>query len=276
MGKRFFKSSYVFHSFIVAFILIIVLIPILWTFLSSLKQRVDVFSEIPIILFKPTFNNYGNLIFGDHPVYPYFINSFIVTGGVVLLGSTVGLMTSYGLARFRIKIEKHVLFFFLSLRMAPPIAVALPLFMMFSQLRLIDTYIGVIFAHSTFIFPFVVWMMTSYIREIPYDLEEAALIDGCSRFVAFRKIILPLTIPGLATTILFAVLLSWTEFLFSLVITGSNTKTVTVAITESWGGIVVDWGMLTSFSIIAMAPVIIIAFVLQRHLIRGLTFGALK
>jgi multiple sugar transport system permease protein len=188
----------------------------------------------------------------------------------------IGSLAGYGLARTQTRHAKTLLFGLLAIRMFPQILLALPFFVMARQLGMIDTYPMMILAMVAINQPFTIWLMRSFFIDVPMELDEAAMIDGCNRWQAFVRVILPTVRPGLAVTALFSMLLAYNEFLFALILTGSKTKTLPVAIAEYGGEDINYWSLSAAGAIGIMLPAVIFTVLVQRHLIRGLTFGAVK
>lgn len=253
------------------------LFPLLWTLSLSLKSQVDALSYPPKFLSVPTFSNYVK-VWRESDFLKYCLNSLIIALSATCIGLTLATPAAYVLSRKQYKPQgsKFMLFGVLSTRVVPQITFMIPFFIFFRKLHLIDTHISVIVMHLTIILGFGIWMMRSYFQEIPYDLEESALIDGCTYFSAFRRIILPLAAPGIATTAIFSFNYSWNEFLYALILTGKNTKTVPLGVYNWVGYEEINWGGLTATAILALVPILIFYSFVQKGLVRGLTMGAIK
>ena len=249
--------------------------PIFWIVTTSLKHRVDVYTEKPVLLFSVTWQNYQR-IFELHDFGRYLLNSFIVATSVTLIIVYFGALAAYALTRWRIKGYNWVSLAIISARMFPPIALLPSFFLFASRIGIVDTRQVLIFAHATYGLPFIVFMLAGFFRQIPRDLDDAALIDGCSYFQLFNWIILPSVAPGLAATAILSFIWSWNEFLFALVLTRASSKTLPVVISEFIGFVQVDWQGLTAMATILLLPSIIITFAAQKYLVRGLTAGAVK
>ena len=260
---------------IAAVIFGVILFPPVVLFLTSIKTELDALSFPPKWIFKPTLENYTE-IFEFSPFARYLLNSFIVaslnTGVVLVLGS----FAAYSLARFRFKGADDIAFWILSVRMMPPVAAIIPIYIIMRNLRLLDTPWSLVITYLTFNLPFAVWMMRSFFREIPREIEESALVDGCSIFRSFRSIALPLVAPGLAATGILTFIFSWNEFLFALILTGSKAVTLPVGITGYMKETGINWGYMTAGGALALIPVIVFTVLAQKHLVKGLTMGALK
>ncbi len=253
----------------------VILFPPVVLFLTSIKTELDALSFPPKWIFKPTLENYTE-IFEFSPFTRYLVNSLIVaafnTGVVLILGS----LAAYSLARFRFKGADNIAFWILSIRMMPPVAAIIPFYIIMRNLRLLDTPWSLVIIYLTFNLPFAVWMMKSFFQEIPREIEENALVDGCSVFGAFRTIALPLVAPGLAATGILTFIFSWNEFLFALILTGSKAVTLPVGITGYIKETGINWGYMTAGGALALVPVIVFTILAQKHLVKGLTMGALK
>lgn len=258
-------------------LVVVYLFPLVWTVLVSFKTQVDALSYPPKIFSKITFQNYSEVWENSH-FLQYCKNSIIIAVSATSIGLLLGTPAAYVLARkqYRPKGSQFFLLGVLSTRVVPQITFMIPFFIFFRKLHLIDTHISVIVMHLTIILGFGIWMMRSYFQDIPYDLEEAALIDGCGYFSAFSKIILPLAGPGLATTAIFSFNYSWNEFLYALILTGLNTKTVPLGVYNWVSYEEINWGGLTATAILALIPILIFYSFVQKGLVRGMTMGAVK
>jgi multiple sugar transport system permease protein len=248
--------------------------PLLWLFISSFKRRVDIFNPTPTLSFSPTLDNYvSSLWYGGFLNNLY--NSMIVAGVSTLIALIVGVPAAYSLARNGDRGKLYMLVL-LAARMLPAMVLAVPLFVIASNLGLTDTYAAVIAAHLTFSIPFTVWMMRGFFAGIPAELHEAARLDGCSEARTFFQVILPLAKGGLAATAIFCVINSWNEFLFALVLTGRSTQTLPVAIPTLITPIGTSWGQIAAVGTVTVIPVAIFAFIVQKHIISGITGGAMS
>jgi len=265
----------IFYGGVIA-IVTIATFPIAWMALTSLKISKDIFAYPPLFLFKPHLCNYWKIIVSPTGYLNFLLNSVIVA--VVSTSLVLILVTpaAYTFAKFRFKSREHLMFWILTTRMMPPASIIIPLFLLFKFLGLLDTYLGLISAHTLFNLGLATWLLIGYFKEIPRELEDSAMVDGCSRWGAFIRITLPLTAPGIAATAIICFIFSWNEFLFALILTGVETKTMPVGLTGFWTQLSVIWGELAAGSMIAILPVLVFALIVQRHLVRGLTLGALK
>ena len=250
-------------------------VPIVWIVVSSLKSPLEVTRIPPTLAFTPTTVNYHNLVFA-RGAGRAIMNSAVVSILTVLACGALGTLAGYGLARLRGVASRQLAFYFLSTRFAPPVAAVLPLFVLFRTAGLLDTKAALIIAYTAFNMPLVIWMMRQFFMELPPDLEEAALIDGASQATAFLKVSLPLVAPGLAATAVLVFIFSWNEFLYALILSGGTLRTLPVMSASFATDRLVLWGELSAAAVISFAPVAVFAVILQRYLLRGLTFGAIK
>ena len=264
---------------IILFVIIVItaffIIPLFWLFLTAFKQRSEAFSLPPSIIFSPTLDNF-KFIFMTQRYSHFLINSLVVVIFSTAISLTLGSLAAYGLARFKIPKAKDISFWILSMRMLPPIAVVIPFFLMMRRFGLLDTRLSLIILYPVFNFPIVVWMMRVFFNDIPSEIEESAMVDGCSRMGAFLRITLPLAAPGLAASAILCFIMSWNEFLFSLILTGLRSRTLPVATIGLQTNRAILWGPLCGAAIIIILPVLIFVILMQKHLVRGLTFGIVK
>jgi multiple sugar transport system permease protein len=257
-------------------IVTIAVFPIVWMVITSLKMSKDIFGYPPLFLFKPYLGNYWKIIVSPTGYPKFLLNSVIVAMGSTSLVLILATPAAYVFARFQFKFRRDLMFWILTTRMMPPAAVIIPFFLIFNLLGLMDTHQGLISAHTLFNLGLATWLLTGYFRDLPKELEDSAMVDGCSRQGAFVRIVIPLTAPGIAATAILCFIFSWNEFLFALILTGVRAKTMPVGLTGFWTTLAVIWGELAAGSIIAVIPVFVFALLVQRHLVRGLTLGALK
>ncbi len=267
-------------SFTLIFCTILILValllfPVYWILTISLKTQVEAFKTPPSHIFIPTFDNYRRL-FVEANFFRYYLNSIIVSVGAAGVGLMLGVPASYALSRGNFKGKNALLFGILTSQMAPPILFIIPYFMVYIQLNLIDTWIGLIIVFLSTTLALVIWSMRAFFDDIPIELEEAARIDGASDFQTFFLVVLPLVATGMAAAGIFAMILSWNQFLFPLVLTRSKTITATVAVIKFASAEAEDWGLMTSGSIILTLPVIVFTIIIRKFLQRGMISGALK
>jgi multiple sugar transport system permease protein len=252
-----------------------VIVPIATVFLNSFKPATAIFTTTPEFVFAPTLAHYAGVL--AHGTFPRQIaNSALIATGTTILSILIGTPAAYALARIPFRGSRWWFFTFLFARMVPAVALVVPMFALLDRLGLRNTHLGLILTHTSFALPLVVWMMHSFFQDLPRELEEAALIDGATRFQAFRLIALPLAKPGLAVAAVLTVFFSWNEFLFALVLSGPATQTVPIGVSAFIGTVSVDWGGSSAAAAIAMLPMFLIGIGIQRFLVRGLAMGAVK
>ncbi|ADG83104.1 carbohydrate ABC transporter permease [Thermincola potens] len=254
---------------------VIALFPLYWLVTTSFKPPLEVFSTQPLGTFVPSFENYKVVLFND--MFPkYLWNSVIISLITVLITLPVGSLAGYAFARFKIKNKDNWFFMVLTTRMAPPVAFAVPLYLLMVRFGLVDTYVGLIAIYIFMNLAFCIWLTRGFFEEIPPDVEEAAMIDGCSRLQAFWKVTVPLTAGGLIATGVLMFIFTWNEFFFASILTQSIAKPFTVHLTSFFGSKRILWGELAAASTIGSLIPIIFAIVMRRYLVRGLTMGAVK
>jgi len=262
------------YIFIILFLLVY-LTPYLWLVMTSIKTRLDAFSIPPKLFFKATFDNYRT-VFLEKRFLTNLKNSLIVTSMTTLISLLVGLPSAYAFSRFPFAGDKILYFYLLGTRFTPVIVLALPLYFIMTTLGLLNTYVGIITAHTAFNIAFVVWMMKGFFDTLPKEIDESARVDGCSWFGVFLKIGIPLTSHGIAATAVFCAINSWNEFLMALILTGRNTATLPVAIPGLLTPQGTFWGQIAAVGSVITIPVLIFAFIVQKYMIRGMTAGALR
>lgn len=260
------------------------LFPIFWMVLVSLKSGTELFTTQ--FIFTPTIENYYAIFFGDprasagvvaRQEFPrFFLNSLIVSSGAVIVSLLVGVPAAYALARFRFKGKEDLAFTFLSFRFAPELVVLIPLSVIYRQLGLYDTYAGIIWVYQLVTLPLLIWVLRSYFEDISPDIEQAAMVDGYPWWRIFFSILLPLVRPGLAAASLLAFVFAWNNFIFPLVLGGSNVQTVTVSALGYISSAQGFFNRMAAASVVSSIPQIVLALSIQRYLIRGLSFGAVK
>lgn len=256
---------------------VVFLFPVFWMVLSSFKEQRDIFTMPPTLFFTPTLETYiGYMQRAD--INRRLINTIIVAAGSGALSIAAGAMAGYALARIKLRGAGTIGVLILLSRGVPPIALAVPMFLVARSLGVTDKHITLILAYCTFLIPYVMWLMRGFFLALPRELEESAMIDGCSRFGAFFKIIVPISMPGLLSTLIFSMILAWEELLFALVLTNRHASTIPVSIAGIAGDTVngANWGALTAVGTITVIPVVIFALLVQKWLIQGLADGATK
>jgi multiple sugar transport system permease protein len=289
-------------------ITVIYLIPFLWIISTSIKPFKEITSVPPKVFFRPDLTNYiklfttrtqlreelspreieestwyerkiydlGQRIIGPSKYLLRVFNSLIIAGLSTLFAVTLGTLSAYGYSRFEVRGKQDWLFFILSTRMLPPIVVTIPIFLMYRFLGLNDTRFGLILLYTVFNVSFAVWVMKSIIDEIPTEYEEAAMVDGYTRFEAFRKIVLPQAATGIAATAVFCFIFAWNEYVFALILSMRRAQTAPPFIPSQIGTGMIEWGVIAAGATLFLIPVAVFTFFLRSHLLRGITFGAIR
>jgi multiple sugar transport system permease protein len=281
--RRVLRTLFIYTGMAIA--LIVILGPFAWLLISSVADKVDLLSRpLSWIPAHVSFQRFVDLTIGGSPgdsqaqgFRSALMNSMLIASVTTIVGVSVGTVAAYAFSRFRFPGRGWMILAFMGTTMLPPIALLLPLYQIMNTLGLTDTPLALIIIYSSFVTPYVVWLMRGFLDTIPRDLDDAARVDGCSRLGVLWRIILPVSKPGLLSTALLAFLLAWDEFLYALVITQTNaSKTVPVALNDFIGRYGVDFGRLAAGGVIAAIPPLIIAFVFQRYIVAGLTAGSVK
>ncbi|MGO1078581.1 carbohydrate ABC transporter permease [Inquilinus sp. CA228] len=263
------------HAIALIAIALVCVFPFYWMVTTSLKDQAVALASPPAWLFEPTLDHY-RMVLGPKDVGPSLLNSIIVAVSTTALAILLGTPAAYALARFEFRGKSDLWFWFITNRMVSPIVLALPIFLLARNLNLIDTHLVLILLYLTFNLPIVVWICADQFRGIPRDLDDAARIDGASRFTVFWRIALPLAAPGVAVSAIFSFIFSWNELLYALVLTRSATRTAPVAATSFMSGYDLPWGQIMATGTLIVLPVIVFALIVSRQLVRGLTMGAVK
>ena len=250
--------------------------PVLWGLLTSFKTERDVLAYPPKFIFEPTLANYREVLFGTSSILPNLWSSIVVATTSTVLTMLIAVPAAYALARLRFPGKKSSGFYVLATQMLPPVGLIIPYYLALQKLGLLDSYSGLTTIYLTFSLPFAVWLMVSYFEDVPYEMEEAALLDRAGRLRTLWYVILPQVRGGIAVTAVFVFLNAWNEFLFAVVLGGSNVRPVTVAMFNFISVEQTQWARLAAAAMLAMAPVIVIGLAAQRHIVKGLTVGAVK
>lgn len=258
-----------------ALALAFILLPIVWMLLTSFKPNMEAMSLPPSIVFHPTLENYSTVLH-DSGFLKSFLHSTVIAALTTLLTLLCSSTSSYALTRFRLVGASTLSTMILITRMVPAIVLGLPLYIMASKSGLLDTYFIMVIAITTFALPFQIWLLLGFFAQIPKALDESALIDGCSRYSAFARVILPVAAPGLAATAIMTFLFSYNDFFFSLILTGNHVKTAPLAVMEYMGLRTFDWGAIMASGILLAVPTLFIGIAFQRFMIQGMTAGAVK
>jgi multiple sugar transport system permease protein len=287
---------------------IVTMIPLIWILATGFKSPADSISYPPKVFFEPTLEGYVNVftsrtrqtpeymatlpepttwydkmvrsrnmvIAGPSRFTERYMNSLVIGFGSTFLAVFIGTLAAYAFSRFKIKGENDLLFFILSTRMMPPIAVAIPMFLMFRKLGLNDTHLGMILLYTAVNVSLAVWLLKGFIDEIPKEYEEAAMIDGYTRIQAFRKVVLPQAMTGIAATAIFCLIFSWNEYAFALLLTSGNAQTAPPFIPTIIGEGGLDWPAVGAGTTLFLLPIVIFTVALRKNLLRGITFGAVR
>lgn len=271
---------------------VICIFPVFWTVTTSLKIAADVMrgNLVPLLDFQPSWLGWRSLglspdtIFETSTVRAEFMrrfwNSVIISGTSSTLAVFLGTLAAYGLSRFSYKFgymrNSDISFFFLSQLIMPPVVLALPFLVLYKQLALLDTYLGMIAVYTLMVLPIVVWIMRDQFATIPVELEEAALVDGLSIWGAFSRIIVPLVLPGMIAAFILALILCWNEYFFAALLTSTNTNTLPVMIASQTGSQGINWWSMAALSTAGILPLVFVGVLLEKHIIAGMTAGAVK
>ena len=264
---------------LLALFAVVMLFPVLWMLETALKETKDIYATPAKVItgWTPTLDHIKDVFSSNSPVFKGFKNSVIVASASTIVATVLGVPAAWAYSRFKIPGKKDQLFFILSTRFMPPVVVVIPIFLMFRDLNLLDTLQGLILVYAAFNLPFTIWMMKGFIDDVPAEYEEAAMLDGFSRFEAFWRVTMPLLIPGIAATAVFALIFSWNEFVFSIfLITDPDTRTAPSAIAGLIGGTTIDWGLVAASAMVFAIPVLLFAFLVRKHLVAGVTLGAVR
>ena len=259
----------------IVFFLIFTLIPLYWVFITSIKPSDD-YLAVPPVFFptEPTIVHYTAALFAYRGL-DGLINSVVISVLATVLSTVFGTLMAFSLARFNTG-GQHLSFWVLSQRFLPPIAIILPIFLIYRGLGLHDTHFGLIIAYTVFTLPVTVWMMFAYFRQMPRSLEEAALVDGCTRWQALWRVAIPLAAPGIVAAAVFAFIACWTEFFFALILTSRTAFTLPTVFRAFIGFQGAQYGEASALAIVSLVPSIVLGILAQRHLVRGLTLGAVR
>jgi multiple sugar transport system permease protein len=261
-----------------AVVLLLILWPFAWQVITSLKPAGEIFSKPVLLLPREVYlKNYADVFSSGPPFHRYILNSIVIAGFATVVSMTVGALCGYALARLPLKGKNLVLMVFLAAAMFPQVAVLSPLFLILRSLGLLNTHIGLGLIYTAYGLPLAVWMFNGFFRDVPKELEEAALVDGCTPLSALYRVVLPVAGPGFFSAAILVFIFSWNEFLFSLVFNTSLTmRTVTVGISLFPGLYETPWGTIFAAATIITLPVILLVFFFQKRIVAGLTAGAVK
>jgi multiple sugar transport system permease protein len=251
------------------------LIPFLLVFVTSIKPPRDAIAMPPRWIFPPTLVNYAVLL-KNMGFVRTIVNSLVIAGSSTILSTGAGILAGYAFARFKFRGRGIISSLILFLRLVPPIVFIIPYFLIWKTLGLSDTYISMILMYMSLCLPLLVWMMRSFFIDIPVEIEEAALVDGCSRWKTLRLILIPAVLPGVLASSTLAFISLWNEFMLALINTGRRTRTLPIEIYNSIGYYSLDWGKLSSTAVLAIIPAVLFIALTQKYIVRGLTMGAVK
>ena len=250
--------------------------PVIWGLLTSFKTERDVLAYPPVWIFKPTLDNYREVIFGSSSILPNLWSSLVVSMAATALTMVFAVPAAYAMARLRYPAKRTSGFYVLATQMLPPVGLIIPYYLALQKIGGLDTYGGLTAIYLTFSLPFAIWLSVSYFEDVPLEMEEAALLDRAGRLRTLWYVILPQVRGGLAVTAIFVFLNAWNEFMFAVVLGGNRVRPVTVAMFNFISVEQTQWSRLAAAAMLAMAPVILIGIFAQRHIVKGLTVGAVK
>lgn len=271
MKKRKLKSEVIF-ALLTIVVLLIFSFPFIWMFLASFKNQAQIMSNDHFFIFKPTAKNYAQ-VFGQYNFIKYIINSGTVAVGSTLGALILGLPAAYAIARYKLHGMGLMI---LVARIIPGITFLIPSFIIFSKLNLVDTYTALILTHMLVGLPFIIWIMISFFEALPEEIEEAGLIDGCTKVEVFFRVVLPISGPGVITSSLLSFIFSWNNFMFSIILAGDKTKTLPIAVFNFLSYSEINWGALMAAACIITLPVLVISLAAQRYIVSGMAAGAVK
>lgn len=259
-----------------AILLLIWVFPLLWAIVVSLKSETEVLAYPPRVFFEPTLRNYADALFGGFSIMPSLVTSMIVSTATTVLTIVLAVPAAYAFARLRLRGKKGLGFYTLATQMVPPVGLVIPYFLILNKFGWLDSYHGMVIVYLTFSLPFAIWLLVSYMEDIPREMEEAAFLDNANRLQALWHVILPQVRGGIAVTVIFVFLNAWNEFLFAVQLGGNTVRPVTVAMYNFVSVEQTLWAKLSAAALVAMVPMIVIGISAQRQIVKGLTVGAVK
>lgn len=260
-----------FYVLVVVFV-VPFMFPLYWMVSSSLKTPVDIIASPPIWTFQPTISNYLQ-VFQRNPFSQYILNSTVVAIGATLLGLLFGLPAAYSIARYR---QKGLALAILVARMTPGLTLLVPWFILFTRVQMIGSYWALIIAHATLTLPLTIWIMIGFYEDLPDEVLDAGLVDGCSVYGAFLRVALPLSLSGIVVSGILSFIWSWNEFLLSVVLSNTETRTLPVVVYNFIGEFQIEWGGVMASATVIVLPVLLLTLLVQRHIVKGLTAGSVK
>ncbi|WP_434053958.1 MAG: carbohydrate ABC transporter permease [Roseibium sp.] len=252
----------------------IMLVPIVWIFLAAFKTHVDVYQLK--LFFRPTLENFGTVFDDPYRLGEKLYNSTVVAFVTVVFAIPIATCAAYSFSRFRLRGETTMLVMILATQFVPAVVIILPFFVMFRDVGLLDTRLGLILVNLAIVMPFAIWMIKGFIDGIPMDTEEAAMVDGSSRLQVIRNIVLPMAAPGLLTAAIFCFIIAWNEFLFALILTNKDAVTLPIGLALFKGEEGDLWNLLSAAGIIIMAPMFVLALIIRKYFVQGMTMGAVR
>ena len=259
-----------------ALLLLVWTVPVFWAVLTSLKDEKEVLAYPPTVIFDPTLKNFEAVLFGPTNIVPNLTSSVIIAVAATALTLFIAVPAAYAFARLKLPARKPLGFYVLATQFVPPIGLIIPYFLILNRIGWMDSYRGLVLVYLTFSLPFAIWLLVSYFEDIPREMEEAALLDRASRLQAFWHVVLPQARGAIAVTIIFVFLNAWNEFLFAVVLGGATVKPVTVSMYNYINTEQTQWAQLAAAALMAMLPVIVLGILAQKHIVAGLTAGAVK
>lgn len=257
-------------------LLLVWVLPLIWAFVVSLKSEREVLAYPPNVLFEPTGANYVDALFGGFSIVDSLLTSTIVATSTTVLTIVLAVPAAYAFARLRLPAKRPLGFYTLATQMVPPVGLVIPYFLILNRLSWLDTYHGMVIVYLTFSLPFAIWLMVSYMEDIPWEMEEAAFLDRASRLQTLWHIVIPQVRGGIGVTVIFVFLNAWNEFLFAVQLGGNTVRPVTVAMYNFVSVEQTLWARLSAAALLAMLPVVIIGIAGQKQIVKGLTVGAVK
>lgn len=259
---------------LIIIVLLVMMVPIFWMVSAAFKQSVDVFQLK--LFFEPTLKNFYEIFQPPYVIQEKFFNSTIVAGVTVALAIPLSTFAAYGFSRFKLRFERTMFVGILATQFVPAVVIVLPFFVLFRDLGLLDSRTGLILINLSLVMPFGIWMIKSFIDGIPIEIEEAAQIDGATRLQVVTKVVLPLAAPGIVTASIFCFIIAWNEFLFALILTTNNAVTLPVGLALFKAEEGELWHYIAAAGILIMVPMWVLALLIQKHFVKGLTMGAVK
>jgi len=266
------KTSKIIMALLTVLVLLVFVFPFVWMLLASFKTQAQIMSTGQTFVFTPTVDNYVN-VFQQYDFLKYIVNSMIVAVLSTAFSLLLGLPAAYSIAKYKLQGLGLVI---LVARIVPGISFLIPWYIIFSKMGLVDSYASLVLSHMLVGLPFIVWIMISFFEGLPHEVEEAALIDGCSPHQVFRRIVLPMSGAGIITSSLLSFIFSWNNFMFSIILAGDKTKTLPIAVFNFMSYAEINWGGLMAAACIITLPVLVIALIAQRYVVSGLSAGAVK